>query len=108
MKASGRPPILDNEEGVIHWFTGVYYKELEKEPTISLDLDKNISLIENINEHYKLYLNRYKKFDYEGFEGKFIENIEFLTKVFEKRGKNEELKQWKKEFRDKVPITNRK
>lgn len=99
---TGRPLILNNEEECIHWYIKKYYQELERNPGIRSDIDEHIRLIEQINEEYNKALKKNKDFNYELFEGRFIECIDFLTKVFTKKKEKELALAWKKEFREGV------
>lgn len=80
----GRPPILHTEEETILWFIGIYYRRITEDPDIKFEEREHIKLIEEINQEYKASLKK-NKFNEELFEGRFIECIDFLTRIFTKK-----------------------
>lgn len=81
----GRPPIINTEEEAIIWYINLYYKRLGEEPDIRFEEKEHIKLIEGVDKEYKRALRKRENFNYELFEGRFIECIDFLTKVFTKK-----------------------
>lgn len=93
----GRPVILQTEDEAIHYYVGVYYQEVQEMPAIRLDIDQHIDLINGVNDRYLLALKRNKAFNYELYEGRFIECIEFITRAFSKRDESDRKKRERRE-----------
>jgi|GEM_PF-4887820 len=98
----GRPPIVTTEEELITHYIGVYYRELSQDPKIRFNQDDHIKLIESINKRYLRDLKLKEGFDEEKFCNKFIESIDFLTKVFSKKKEQEAVREEKRGMWDKV------
>ncbi len=81
----GRPPTLTKPEEAIHYAIGIYYQECSKKPEVRFDDKDHMNLIEEVNKRYLLELKRNKEFDYEKYEGRFMECMDFLTQIIGKR-----------------------
>lgn len=101
-------PILNNESDVITYYIGQYYDKVQEDPSIRIDPDKHIYLINEINLKYLKAL-RYippgtdkEPMDYEGYKGAFLENIDFLTGVFTKKREQARLAEEQEEFKKRL------
>ena len=101
-------PILETEADTITYHIGLYYHEIEEKPEIRQNEKEHINLINHINERYLKALQYIppgsdkKPMDYEGYKDAFIENIDFLTRVFTKQKEREAQQQKAKEFMAKT------
>lgn len=99
--SAGRPPKIEDEQDLLHYYIGRYYQELSNNP-VREDLEKHIELIESINAQYLTTLKKHEDFNYELWENRFKECIDFLTKVFTKKTEEEAQKQRTLEFMEET------
>jgi len=79
-----RLPTIHSAEEAISYHVGLYYEKVTADPMVRRDLDRHRILIESLNKRYLSALNKIESVDYEKYKGGFIENMDFLTKVFSK------------------------
>ena len=100
----GRPNVHLTEEDAIQFYVGIYYQELDIDPSLRHSIDKHIALIEKVNLRYQADIERNPKFNYEYYKDKFIECMEFITQVYAKKKSLEEKESIRKEFIKKLNL----
>jgi hypothetical protein len=88
-----------SESDLLNYYTNQYYEALEESSEFFLDLSKHYDLILKVlDKNYKSALKK-KGFDYDAWEGAFIENINHLTGLLDKKLADEATQQQRKELR---------
>jgi hypothetical protein len=96
-----RPFEFETPEECIHHHVSIYYEEYAKDPDIRFKPEEHIALADSINVRYLKELSRNKDFDYDTYAGAFIECIDFLTKIYSKKQKQEDSLERKKKLLSK-------
>ncbi len=94
--SAGRLPDLTSEEEAITYYTAIYYEKLAEKPEVRHNPEDHIILIKEVDELYKRYLTL-KGMD-ESYLPLFLENIDFITKVFTKKREKEEREEKQREY----------
>lgn len=99
-----RLPTIKTKEECITWYTNKYYELRALSPGIKRREAEHITLINEVNKQYQLVLKKYLPEEYEAGKELFVENIDFLTKVFTLKKEAENRKEELKQYRDKINL----